>query len=299
MRSVWRMAYDDKAFIAALLSMVAKSCAEITRQDQTYSVRRTGADMAMLLPEERTLADALFPGPEPLPLTLANQTRISTAISRFKMSLAWNVERLYYRVNRGYVKNGLLICLLAVQASIILGPGDAAENAFMGFVGLYFLTVWLGVVGILLYFAAGLWKLGARGDSYTRGIAAAMFAFLFVFLSTAAALLLQIGQKTSYWNPAVMIAAPLLAILFHHFLKSPTRAGRALLDEIEGYRTYLQSAEAGRLKRLNTPNDPPDLRDKHLAYAVALDVENAWDAELSAVLDATGQLLARHSAPAA
>ena len=289
LRYVWRMAYDQRVFIAGLLSTVAKSCVQITCQERVYSVQRTVADASQLSPEEQTLADALLPDPDPLPLTIANGTRISNAVSRFKLSLAWNVERIYFRRNKGHVKTGLWICFLAVQASIMLGRGDVVETTMMGFVGLYFVTLWLSVVVFFLYVAGGLWRLGARGDPFIRSVSIAMFSLLSIFLFAAFQLLMQIGHKTSYWNTAVMMAAPLLALVFHHLLKSPTGAGRALLDEIEGYRAFLHSVEADRLKRLDTPETTPDLTDKHLAYAVALDVETKWSSEFSAVLDAAGQ----------
>ena len=147
------------------------------------------------------------------------------------------------------------------------------------------------MVGFALYLAYGLWKLGALGDNFLRIPALVMFTMLSLFVWAAIAILIDLGQKTSVWVDVILVAAPALALLFHHLLKSPSGAGRALLDEIEGYRSFLKSVEADQLQRLNTPAAAPNLADKHLAYAVALDVEHAWAFKFSRVLDAAGQAM--------
>jgi UDP-N-acetylmuramoylalanine-D-glutamate ligase len=48
------------------------------------------------------------------------------------------------------------------------------------------------------------------------------------------------------------------------------------MDEIEGFKEYLGVAEEDRLNALNPPDKTPELFERFLPYAVALDVENAW-----------------------
>jgi hypothetical protein len=80
---------------------------------------------------------------------------------------------------------------------------------------------------------------------------------------------------------AIVIAATVAALLgvnllFRHLLKAPTPDGRGLMDEIEGFRMYLATAEQERLNLLHPPDRTPELFEKYLPYAMALDVETEW-----------------------
>ncbi len=86
---------------------------------------------------------------------------------------------------------------------------------------------------------------------------------------------------------AAYIAAP-LAILGFHWLQAPTVTGRKAMDQIEGFRQYLGVAEEDRLNALNPPDKTPELFERFLPYAIALDVENRWAKRFAAVLAAAG-----------
>ena len=60
------------------------------------------------------------------------------------------------------------------------------------------------------------------------------------------------------------------------------------MDSIEGFREYLGVAEEDRLNALNPPEKTPELFEKFLPYAVALDCQNAWAAKFAGVLAAAG-----------
>ena len=60
------------------------------------------------------------------------------------------------------------------------------------------------------------------------------------------------------------------------------------MDQIEGFRQYLSVAEEDRLEYLNPPKKTPELFEKFLPYAIALDVENAWAKKFAGVLAAAG-----------
>lgn len=83
--------------------------------------------------------------------------------------------------------------------------------------------------------------------------------------------------------PAIITIIVLMlatVIVFGLLIRAPTRAGRRLLDEIEGLKLYLGVAEREALGRLQGPGGPPALDAARyqalLPYAVALEVEDAW-----------------------
>ena len=75
-------------------------------------------------------------------------------------------------------------------------------------------------------------------------------------------------------------------MIFYRLLQAPTESGQRLRDQIEGFRLYLSTAEEERLKVLHPPEKTPELFERYLPYALALDCENEWNAKFAAVLAA-------------
>jgi uncharacterized membrane protein YgcG len=66
-----------------------------------------------------------------------------------------------------------------------------------------------------------------------------------------------------------------------------TPEGRAIVDHIEGFKMYLETAESERMKIIGTPPDrTPELYETFLPYAMALDVEKAWTKQFEPVFEA-------------
>lgn len=81
-------------------------------------------------------------------------------------------------------------------------------------------------------------------------------------------------------GPFVWIVFAVLAIAMHvtflFLLRAPTPAGRKIMDEIEGFKMYLDTAEQDRLELMKSPQLTPEVFETFLPYAFALGVENAW-----------------------
>jgi uncharacterized protein (TIGR04222 family) len=65
-------------------------------------------------------------------------------------------------------------------------------------------------------------------------------------------------------------------ILFCFLLRAPTPSGRRIMDEIEGFKRYLDTAERDRLEQMRSPQLTPEVFEAFLPYAYALGVENSW-----------------------
>jgi uncharacterized membrane protein len=90
-----------------------------------------------------------------------------------------------------------------------------------------------------------------------------------------------------------VIGLALVNLLFFVLLKAPTLEGRKIMDEIEGFKMYLSTAEQERLNLLHPPERTPELFERYLPYAIALGVENEWGEQFTDVFAAaaaeTGQ----------
>jgi uncharacterized membrane protein len=93
--------------------------------------------------------------------------------------------------------------------------------------------------------------------------------------------------ETGWWLPLLLpaLALPLVVSAFW-WIAAPTRAGRAVLERIEGFRHYLSITERERLDRLAAPEDTPELFERYLPYAIALGVEKRWAERFAGILAA-------------
>jgi uncharacterized membrane protein len=94
-----------------------------------------------------------------------------------------------------------------------------------------------------------------------------------------------LGWVTSVFVLLILLALVGANLLFHSALKAPTRAGRELLDKIEGFSIFLRSVDGNRLNQLMPPEKTPELFDKYLPYALALDCELAWAQQFATALE--------------
>lgn len=67
-----------------------------------------------------------------------------------------------------------------------------------------------------------------------------------------------------------------LVAFFTYLIKAPTKLGRQLMDEIEGFKMYMDVAEQKQLDALHEPELTVERFESLLPYAIALGVENQW-----------------------
>ena len=97
-----------------------------------------------------------------------------------------------------------------------------------------------------------------------------------ILLTIVAALIAAVLKA----GPLVWITYTILSITMHvtflFLLRAPTPAGRRIMDEIEGFKMYLDTAEQDRLERMQSPGLTPEVFETFLPFAFALGVENNW-----------------------
>lgn len=105
----------------------------------------------------------------------------------------------------------------------------------------------------------------------------ALYAVPAVLLTVLVAIVAGLlGQQNPLLWIVWAIAVSLTHLFFMIILKAPTVPGRLVMDEIEGFKMYLSTAEGQRLDRMKSPQMTPELFEMFLPYAFALGVENRW-----------------------
>lgn len=282
-RYVMRMGFDDRAFAAAIVNMAVKGVLSIDEDKAgEYTLTKKGTDYSGLSRGEMRIAQGLFSSRTSVAVRTENHATIAQAIKDLRRSLAVEYEKLYFLTNRGTLVPGLVISVLALTAIVALGRSIPVA-VFMTL----WLSGWTAGCAALVYRAYTAWRavvMEPAGRIINLTGALFMSAFALPFLAGEGFGLFMFSQATSIPAVACIFIIVLLNILFYHLMKAPTIKGRRVMDQIEGLRLYLSVAEKDRLNELNPPEKTPEVFERFLPYALALDVEQEWSEQFADVL---------------
>jgi hypothetical protein len=283
-RFVWRQGFDDRAFAAGIVGLAVKNRLAIGDNDGDFWIERKTGQGPPLTQSESALLQAL-PASKTL-LKQENHRSIRKARAALRDSLVREYEGSIFVRNIGwFVLGAILSCAVLIGSALLLPP----ETGMLGLFATGWTAIWWGAI-LAIGWGAIKGLFGARG--ILRRIASIFpLLFLIPFMGAGvvapAAILFSDGLNPQLM--AVIIAGILLGLAnlaFYHLLRAPTPMGRQVLDKLEGFRMYLATAEEERLKVLHPPEKTPELFERFLPYAMALDCENEWNAKFASVLAA-------------
>ncbi len=107
-------------------------------------------------------------------------------------------------------------------------------------------------------------------------------AIIIVLVSTVLAL--ATGDGPTLLVIATVVVMFLTMIFFAIIMKRPTLRGRKLLDEMLGFKDYLEIAEKEELNLRNPPEKTPELFETYLPFALALGVDQQWSERFASLL---------------
>jgi len=282
-RYVRKMGWDNKVFSAAILSAAVKGWLTIVNEKRNYTLERTGNDTVLLSVDEMAGYNALLGSRSSLEMDQKNHATFSSAQRVIQKSLDSKHHKTHFHRNTGYIVGGILLSLLVSAGSLTLialfadiNSDDLVPMIILTFAGFFVIPFQVSMIKLLREaWSAPTWQsiLGAALVSIIVlpigiGYLIALFWFSWELSQT-----LFIGLSVIFFANAI----------FGMLMKAPTMAGRQLLDEIEGFRMFLRATEKERLEFLHPPEKTPELFEKYLPYAVALDVENKWADQFSDV----------------
>ena len=277
-RFVRDMGFDNRCYTAAILELAVnghlklvdvKEGTEIHRQDKGRPVG----------PAEAAAEKELFASEDSLLLKDKNHVPLGKARDALKESLSETYIGKLFANNFGWSGIGLLLSLALIAAIVwqVLSTFSADRSA--GFVVGMLLPVPAAAIG------AGMFGAGWRRGSRWLPIGGLLLAAVFI----AVGLVFMIANARGWVELAPGLAAiavsPVAALAFG-WLQAPSKVGRAIQDKIEGFKQYLGVAEEDRLEFLHPPKKTPELFERFLPYAIALDVENTWAKRFAGVLAA-------------
>ncbi len=173
----------------------------------------------------------------------------------------------------------------AVAAALLCDNAGAAAGILL------WLSGWSVGTAFLVHRAWDAWGDALSGPgSRILNTFSALFATAFALPFTAGLIVgaFMLTQTIALLATLALIAGGIASYVFYHLLKAPTLAGSKIFDEIDGFRLFLVTAEKARLEALNPPQVTPEVFERFLPYAIALDCENEWSRKFEAEAAAAG-----------
>jgi uncharacterized membrane protein YgcG len=231
--------------------------------------------------DEKSVARILFEDGSPLVLKNKNHELLSRARKALENNLHATIETTCFLTNARYLWPGIVMSVLTIAAVVLMTGGSMLPVALFMSV---WLTGWSFGVYMLVSSVIRAWK-SARTEG-VLGVGQAGFITLFSipFVLGECAGLGVLIFACGFAATSLIAVCIGTNVLFHHLLKAPTLAGRALMDRVEGFKMFLTAVDADRLQTIARPDKTPQLFERFLPYAFALGVEHAWAQQFSQVL---------------
>ena len=282
-RFLIRFGFDNKAFTAAVVDMAVKGHLTIEENDGDYTLRKLQQDQRPLSSGERQLSNSLFAGVRgSVELKNENHSIIGKARDALKSTLNQELTKVYFFKNSQHLIPGVVLTLLGLAAMVL-----TAFEPFQAGFSMLWLAIWTVACYFLVTMSWKSWQ-GVRGGEFRQwgkilgAVGTSLFTLAFLAGEVLGLYLLTISLSLGV--ALILVVLILVNCLFVHLLKAPTLKGRRVMDQIEGFKIYLSVAEKDRLEMLHPPEKTPELFEKYLPYALALDVENEWSEQFAEVL---------------
>ncbi len=249
------MNFGNESVAAVLTSMATKGYLIIdVGDDKSYFFTRVTEDLSVLDPLERQVAQALFPRRRRTAKFDENNSELVLEIIKMvKDDVQHKHLGVTFKNNKIYLNIAVVLSFVAIEVMFIYEK----VNIFLPILGciagylffLFFKSVEHKKIGAVLgiMFTSFVWLMSITGQGYGN-----------LYFMAIPLLLLLVG------------------IIFTFLLKAPTKIGRNLLNELEGYKMYLSVAERELFEKNQPQAITPEVYEEHLPFAIALGVEKQW-----------------------
>jgi hypothetical protein len=284
-REKWR------AFTAAALSLAVKGLIHFDQSGKALMLKRTNRQpdggLENLPAGERAVFSFVDGYTGSVIIDQAHGQAVANADNSFTKSIEAENRNRFFRRNLGYVILGFVITIAIVAWEIMFGglqDHDISILVMLGFAGFF---IGMFIVPIAQAVHSGTAKFNvivwiAMLLIFISVSVNGLHALLSSGLTQALPLLRDFIFDDPF--PFVLVAAfTSVNGLFLHLMKSPTALGRPVMDQLDGFKLYLETAEKDRLN-LQAPELTTDRFEALLPYAVALDVEKPWADAFAAAL---------------
>jgi hypothetical protein len=277
---------DGRSFAAVIAQLAVRGCLRVEPlPNGKYKLSRLVGDPAAesaLAPEEKRTLALLFEDGAVIELSPAIDQRDTAQNGRYIFHIH---EELTKQLGGKYFTRHTGIIALGVLGTFAAGLLLAATARGRDADGAVFFTLWVLFCGLMMGMMielsfASAWKTAMRaGGGWSKLLPGT--AAIAVFVGAIVFLLIQLTAGVSLSFSLTLAALLLVNLAWAPRLKRKTPLGRAAVDQIAGFRQFLEKAEQDRLNRLNAAGQQPQELERFLPFAIALEVKEAWGDQLA------------------
>jgi uncharacterized membrane protein YgcG len=258
------------ALTAAIFNLGVKGLITIDNSTDNLRLTVTGKAPDKPLPAGEAVIFDYLQTQQSVEINTATGPALQKRRAAFVSAIARENRSRWFRTNIGYSVFGYflgIVLLAGMTFADILDP------------------LWLIgsiILGIMLSSLGGLISKGFQKRYLSRvfiaiWIAVAAFNFLGFALDSLTALQVNIAAISA-------ISIVVVTIVFAFLMRAPTLQGRKVMDEIDGLKLYLETAEKDRMNMDDVPPMTVTRFERLLPFAIALGVEESWSAHFEAEL---------------
>jgi Predicted membrane protein (DUF2207) len=206
-----------------------------------------------------------------------NTAQNTRYVSAIQQELSMQMDGLYFTRHAGVMAIGVLVTWVAALSLAATAQGRDTSGALFSTMWVLFAGLIIGLLLEVSFLPAC--KTALRSGGWPKLLPGA--AAVAVFVAAIVYLLRELADGVSPAFAISIAALILVNLAWGPWLKRRTAQGQQILDEIAGFRLFLEKVEKDRLDKLNTANESPQMLDEHLPYAIALEVQEAWGDHLA------------------
>lgn len=268
------------AFTASIFDLGVKGLVKIDNPGKTLSVTVTGKAPPDDLGDGEQLLFNYLKSQGKVTVNTTTGPKLNETRGQFVSAIETENRQVYFRNNTGYVLLGVAFSAALLLGLVLFDMIDPVTLVFAG-VGALFLGIFAGILRgfwsspIIAKIIIGFWVVIFGGN---------LFGAASSFLSDFHPDVALIGAASIIF----------INVAFAVLMRAPTVQGRKVMDELDGFKMYMNTAEKNRLNMTNEPPMTVERFERILPYAIALGVEKPWsehfEGELArnAVADAHG-----------
>jgi uncharacterized membrane protein YgcG len=268
------------ALTAAIFDLGVKGLVTIDNSSGSLSIKTTGKQPEEPLSSSENIIFSYLKGRKTTVIGKATGPELQKRRTEFTSAIETENRALWFRNNTGYSLLGFALAILLLGGMVFTDILD---------------PIWLIgsiVVGVILATLGGVAKTALTGRIVPRMVAGLWvaivgFNFFGFVLDSLTTLSINVASIAA-------VSIVVVTVVFAVLMRAPTLQGRKVMDQIDGLKLYLETAEKDRMNMTDAPPMTATRFERLLPYAIALGVEKPWsehfEAELArhAVSDVSG-----------
>jgi uncharacterized membrane protein YgcG len=272
------------AFIASIFNLGVKGLVQIDKNGGKTNINATSAKPEGNLPSGESALYSYIKTKGQVTIDKTDGPELNRKRGELVTAIERENREVYFRNNVLYTVGGVVVAALLLGALVWL---EVLDPVF-----LVVAAVGAVVIGVIFGVMFGSNKQGV-GGKIMAGIWVVIVGFNLLGAGVDAFAGFRLNIDTGL---IAAISILMIVIVFGILMRAPTVQGRKLMDQIEGFRMYLETAEKNRLNYVDKGEPQMTITrfESILPFAMALGVEKPWserfEADLArhAVADATG-----------